>query len=162
MTWYEQASAARDSGATWFCFLDAVDDIGVSNTITVTLRLVNPETNDPVVLTTVLDRDNPRLESVRKLWAAAGNAERAIAEGFGVCIQDGDPRPLLRHEGDNAPENIMLKDVLLAARQETIWPGSRNDDGKARRRDTAPGVASEGLSPQERVAQAYGGGRGRR
>ncbi|MGL5406964.1 MAG: NADH-quinone oxidoreductase subunit C [Propionibacteriaceae bacterium] len=162
MTWYEQAQAARDSGATWFCFLDAVDDIGASNTITVTLRLINPETNDPVVLKTVLDRDNPRLVSLRELWAAAGNAERAIAESFGVLIEGSQVRPLLRHESDNAPKNVMRKDVLLAARQEISWPGSRNDDGKARRRDTAPGVAPEGLTPQELVAQAYGGGRGRR
>lgn len=162
MSWHDDARAARDAGATWFSFLDATDDIGRADTLTVTLRLVDPATAEPTVLTTSLDRDDPRLPTLRDLWPAAGPAERALAESFGIVVEGGDDRPLLLHPTSGAPTHPLRKDVLLAARQETPWPGSRSDDGRARRRDTAPGVADPTAEPHERVAQAYGGGRGRR
>lgn len=162
MSWLDDARAARDAGATWFCFLDASDDIGRADTITVTLRLADPATAQPTALTTAVPRDGGRLESLRLLWPAAGHAERAITESFGITFAGGDDRPLLLHPGSGAPPHPLRKDVLLDARQDTPWPGSRNDDGRQRRRDTAPGVAEPGASPADRVAQAYGGGRGRR
>lgn len=163
MTWFDDARAARDAGATWFCFLDATDDIGRSDTITLTLRLTDPTTAEPTTLTTPVPRDGGRAPSLRALWAAAGHAERAIAEAFDVTFDDGDDRPLLLHPDSGVARGFLRKDVLLPARQSTPWPGSRQDDGKARRRDTAPGVADPtATDPLDIVAQAHGGGRGRR
>lgn len=162
MSWLDEARAARDAGATWFCFLDAVDDIGRADTITLALRLTDPATAAATTLSTAVPRDGGSVPSLRSLWPAAGNAERAVAESFGITFDDGDDRPLLLHTDSGVPVHPLRKDVLLAARQDTPWPGSRNDDGRQRRRDTAVGVAEPGADPLERVAQAYGGGRGRR
>lgn len=165
--WASAAAQARDEGLTWFAWLDAVDDIDRADTISVTLRVANPASAQAVELTSTVPRDGGHLPSLRALWPAAGWAERAVAEGFGVAFDDGDPRPLLFHPDSGAPEFPLRKDRLLPRRQEP-WPGAKEDptQARSRRRLVPPGVPDpQAATPAEIVASAYGtgrAGRGRR
>jgi NADH-quinone oxidoreductase subunit C len=73
---------------------------------------------------TMIDRDDPVLDSVTAVLPAAAWHEREIHEMFGVEVRGHpDPRPLLLHGLEGPPP--LRKDTLLHAREETPWPGRR-------------------------------------
>lgn len=155
--WLAEAQVLAGS---WFCYLDATDEIGRSDEITVTLRVI-PVGGEPVALATRVPRNGGSLPSLSSVWLAAGWSERSITEGFGVAF-DGldDIRPVHVRPESGLPEHPLLKDRLLPQRQVTPWPGAKGDDSRARRRQTAVGVADESAqSAEERVASAFGGRR---
>lgn len=169
--WVEAAHAARDSGAVWFDWLNAVDELGREDVIRITLRAAPTPDADGVLLQTRVPRDEPTLDSVGAIWAGALWHERETHDFFGVTFTGGDNRPLLLR-----PDTVghpLRKDSVLAARVVREWPGSK-DDGSgsagARRRMVPPGVPDpdvwgdrdgEPATPAE-VAASLAGGRVRR
>ena len=129
-----------------------------------------------------MPRSEPRLASVRDVFAGAAWHEREAAEEFGVEVVGGDRRRLLLDVG-SAPAPLR-KDEVLAARTAEPWPGAKepgeSDAGAgtagaaspSRRRMVPPGVpapevwgdrdpAAPPADPAE-VAAAVTGGRVRR
>ena len=93
---------------------------------------------------TLIDRDQPVLDSVTAVLPAAAWHEREIHEMFGVEVRGHpDLRPLLLHGVEGPPP--LRKDTPLVARVETPWPGA---DDTGRRRVNVPGVPREWLEQQ--------------
>ena len=176
--WLAAATAARAEGFTFCEWLAAVDEIGrpggrdVLRVLLVLRHLERP--TQTRVLATELDRDAPRLASLRTLFAGAGWHEREAGEMFGVEFVGGDARRLLlAAEFEGTP---MRKDEVLGARSGSPWPGAKepgeSDASPSRRRMVPPGVpeaevwgdrdpAAPAPGPAE-VAGSAVGGRARR
>jgi len=173
--WVAAVAAARADGFGFFEWLAAVDEIGRADVLRVVLVLRCLERPAELrVLSTELPRDEPRLDSVRHLFAGAGWHEREAAEMFGVEFVGGDPRRLLlAPEFEGTP---MRKDEVLAARVGVPWPGAKEPGETAaspsRRRMVPPGVPdpdvwgdrdpAAGPPAPEEVAAAAVAGRVRR
>jgi NADH-quinone oxidoreductase subunit C len=181
--WHAAVVAARGDGYDWFDWLGCTDEIGVSDELRVVLslrRLDEPGLPE-LLLECRVPRSEPRLPSVRDVYAGAAWHEREAAEGFGVEFVGGDRRGLLLDGGVTAP---LRKDEVLAARTAEPWPGAKepgeSDVGAgaagaaspSRRRMVPPGVpapevwgdrdaASPPPDPAE-VAASVSGGRVRR
>ena len=182
--WHEAVRAAREAGHDWFDWLGCVDEVGVSDELRVVLslrRLDDPGAPE-LLLQCRLPRSDPRLPSVRDLFAGAAWHEREAAEEFGIEVVGGDRRLLLLDVGSTpAP---LRKDVVLGARTAEPWPGAKepgeSDAGAgaagaaspSRRRMVPPGVPAAEVwgdrdpsvptaEPAE-VAAAVSGGRVRR
>jgi NADH-quinone oxidoreductase subunit C len=181
--WHDAVDAARADGYDWFDWLGCTDEIGVSDELRVVLslrRLDEPGLPE-LLLQCRVPRADPRLASVRDVYAGAAWHEREAAEEFGVDFVGGDRRRLLLDEAVTAP---LRKDEVLAARTAEPWPGAKepgeSEAGAAtagaaspsRRRMVPPGVPSPEVwgdrdpaapppDPAE-VAAAVSGGRVRR
>jgi NADH-quinone oxidoreductase subunit C len=88
-------------------------------------------------------RTEPRLASVRDVYAGAAWHEREAAEEFGVELVGGDRRHLLL--GAGSPPTPLRKDEVLAARTAEPWPGAK-EPGES---DTGAGTAGA-ASPSRR------------
>lgn len=178
--WRTAVLEARDAGHAWFDWLACVDEVGVTDELRVVLSLRNLD--DPcapeLLLSCAVPRQQPRLDSLRDVFAGAGWHEREAAELFGVEFVGGDRRRLLLDPGfTGAP---LRKDEVLAARTAQAWPGAKEpgesdaDAGPAgaaspsRRRMVPPGVPEAGVwgdreltapapDPAEVAASAVGG-----
>lgn len=178
--WHQAVLAAREAGLGWFDWLGAVDEVGRAEELRVVLSL--RDLDDPgaaeVLLACRLPRAEPRLDSIRDLFAGAAWHEREVAELFGVDFLGGDRRRLLL---DPAFEGTPLrKDEVLAARTAQAWPGAKEPgEGEAsaalagaaspsRRRMVPPGVPDPAVwgdrdpaapepDPAEVAASAVGG-----
>ena len=76
-----------------------------------------------------LPRDDPRIDTVRGLFAGAAWHERETAELFGVEFVGGDRRRLLLNpEFEGTP---LRKDEVLAARTGLDWPGAKEPGGRS-------------------------------
>ena len=183
-TWHDAVVAARADGHDWFDWLGCVDEIGVSDELRVVLslrRLDDPGAPE-LLLACRVPRAEPRLASVRDVFAGAAWHEREAAEEFGLEVVGGDRRRLLLDVG-SAPTPLR-KDQVLAARTAEPWPGAKepgeSDTGAgttgaaspSRRRMVPPGVPTPEVwgdrdpevppaDPAE-VAAAVSGGRVRR
>ena len=181
--WYDAVRAAREDGYDWFDWLGCVDEIGVSDELRVVLslrRLTDPGSSE-LLLECRVPRSDPRLASVRDLYAGAAWHEREAAEELGVEFVGGDRRRLLLDAGVETP---LRKDQVLAARTAEPWPGAKepgeSDAGAgtagaaspSRRRMVPPGVPAPEVwgdrvpgaptaDPAE-VAASVSGGRVRR
>ena len=181
--WHDAVLAAYAEGYDWFDWLGCVDEIGVSDELRVVLslrRLDEPGAAE-LLLACRLPRSEPRLTSVRDVYAGAAWHEREAAEEFGIEVVGGDRRRLLLDGAVIAP---LRKDEVLAARTAEPWPGAKEpgeSDGVAgtagaaspsRRRMVPPGVpapevwgdreaAAPPADPTE-VAASVSGGRVRR
>lgn len=155
----------------WFDWLGATDELGRSPHLRVTVRLAPHPDADGVRFETLLDRDDPVLDSVADLVAGAAWHEREVADFFGVTFAGGDGRPLLLRDG--AVGHPLRRDAVLAARVVRRWPGAKDpgDVGAAgRRRMVPPGVPDPVVwgertgepAPAEEVAASVAGGRVRR
>jgi len=150
--WLGAVRRARDDGFGYFDWLGCVDEIGRSATfrIVLVLRDLDRPEAPPMVLTTEVARDDPRLDSVGSVFAGAGWHEREAAELFGVEFVGGNPRRLLLSPDFSGTP--LRKDEVLAARAATGWPGAKEPgEGDApvsrpgapapsRRRMVPPGV----------------------
>ena len=135
--WHDAVAEARAEGWDWFDWLGCVDEIGVADELRVVLslrRLADPAAAE-LLLACRLPRTEPRLTSVRDLFAGAAWHEREAAEEFGIEVVGGDRRRLLLD-----PSYVgtpLRKDEVLAARTAGPWPGAK-EPGES----SAPGAAS--------------------
>ena len=171
-TWAATVAAAQADGHDFFDWLGAEDLIGRQDSILVVLALRRlDEPGDVLLLGTELDRDVPRLDSIRDLFAGAAWHEREAAELFGVEFVGGDPARLLLSPGYTGTP--LRKDEVLAARVAVGWPGAKEPgDSNPRRRLVPPGVpdpevwgdrdASAPEAEPTEVADSATGGRVRR
>lgn len=168
--WVDAAEQARTEGWDRFDWLDATDDIGRGDTVTVVCQLRDAAARQ-LRLRTSVERRRGSLPSLSGVFPGAGWAEREAAEGFAVVFDGGDPRRLLL--GPDGPEAPLLKDHPLAARAAVPWPGANDpDEGARRRRMVPPGVPdpavwgdrdpAEGPASPEDVSASVSGGRVRR
>ncbi len=168
--WVSAAERARDQGWDRFDWLDATDDIGRADTVTVVCQLQDRSARQLRLRTSVPRREGS-LPTLAGVFPGAGWAEREAAEGFAVQFAGGDPRRLLL--GPDAPEAPLLKDHPLAARAAVPWPGADDpDEGARRRRMVPPGVPDPavwgdrdpgaGPAAPEEIAASTAGGRVRR
>jgi NADH-quinone oxidoreductase subunit C len=171
-SWVATVQAARDDGYRFFDWLGAEDLVGRQDALLVVLalrRLDRPA--DVLLLGTELDREAPRLDSIRTLFAGAAWPERETAELFGVEFVGGQPGRLLLAPGFTG--SPLRKDEVLAARAALAWPGAKEPgDSNPRRRLVPPGVPDptvwgdrEADAPDPEaaeVAESAAGGRTRR
>ena len=168
--WVAAAQQARAQGWDRVDWLDATDDIGRNDTVTVVCQLRDAAARQ-LQLRTSVERRGGSLSSLGEVFPGAGWAEREAAEGFAVVFSGGDPRHLLL--GPNAPEAPLLKEHPLGARTAVPWPGADDPDEGARRRRMVPsGVPdpavwgdrdpAEGPAAPADVAASASGGRLRR
>ena len=142
--WHDAVLAARADGYNWFDWLGCVDEIGVSDELRVVLslrRLDDPAAPE-LLLACRVPRDEPRLASVRDVFAGAAWHEREAAEEFGVELEGGDRRRLLLDAGAGTP---LRKDEVLAARTAEPWPGAK-EPGES----DAPGASTSGAASPSR------------
>ena len=122
--WLATVAAAQADGYAFFDWLGAEDLIGRQDALLVVLavrRLDRPA--EVLLMGTELDRDAPRLESIRGVYAGAGWHEREAAELFGIEFSGGQPGRLLLAAGFTGTP--LRKDEVLAARTGMPWPGAK-------------------------------------
>ena len=136
--WRDAVAGALAGGHTFLANLTAVDEVGKSDHIRVLLRLLNPDTGADLTLETLTDRDDAHLADIADLLPGAAWLQRQVHDLFGVVFDGGDNRPLIHHAG-GAP---LRKDVLLAERLSTPWPGALEPGQSApgARKIVPPGV----------------------
>jgi NADH-quinone oxidoreductase subunit C len=173
--WLAAVEALQADGFEYFDWLGCVDEIGRRDCFRIVLVVRNlAERAEPRMLSCVLPRDNPRIPSVRSVFAGAAWHEREVAELFGVEFVGGEHRRLLLNpEFEGTP---LRKDEVLAARTGLDWPGAKEpgetEASPARRRMVPPGVpdpavwgdrdASQAAADPAEVAESAVGGRVRR
>ena len=147
--WLSTVATARVEGYAFFDWLGAEDLIGRRDALLVVLalrRLDQPA--DVLLLGTELDRDTPRLGSIRSLYAGAAWHEREAAELFGVEFVGGDPSRLLLAAGFTGTP--LRKDDVLAARTGMPWPGAK-EPGES---DLPSGMSPEPVEGRASTASA--------
>jgi NADH-quinone oxidoreductase subunit C len=143
--WYAAVLAVRGSGRDWFDWLGCVDEIGVADELRVVLslrRLDDPGAPE-LLLQCRVPRSEPRLASIRDLYAGAAWHEREAAEEFGVEFVGGDRRRLLLDPGSTGAP--LRKDEVLAARTAGPWPGAK-EPGES----DEPGAGAAGAASPSR------------
>lgn len=149
-TWRQEVARALVDGFTWLDALVGVDAIGAAHgpagddaaddpvpTIEVHLRLEDRQGAGRRLVTAV-PRENPVLPGLSDLIAGLAWWQREVHDEFGVRFEGDDLSPLLIHPG-TTPPHPLRKDVVLAERAGTPWPGT-DDTEPARRRSLPAGV----------------------
>jgi NADH-quinone oxidoreductase subunit C len=173
--WLTAVEACKADGFDYFDWLGCVDEIGRQNCLRIVLVVRNMgQRAEPRMLSCLLPRDDPRLDTVSGVFAGAAWHEREAAELFGVEFIGGDHRRLLLNpEFEGTP---LRKDEVLAARTGMSWPGAKEpgetEASPSRRRLVPPGVpdpavwgdrdASQPAADPAEVAESAVGGRVRR
>ena len=173
--WLAAAEALRADGFEYFDWLGCVDEIGRRDCFRIVLVIRNlGQGAEPMMLSCLLPRDHPQIDSVQGVFAGAAWHEREAAELFGVDFVGGDHRRLLLSPGvEGTP---LRKDEVLAARTAMNWPGAKepgeSEVAPNRRGMVPPGVPDPALwgdrDPAEpsadpaAVAESAVGGRVRR
>lgn len=173
--WLSTVDAVKTAGFDYFDWLGCVDEIGRRDCFRIVLLVRNLAGKaEPMMLNCWVPRDDPRIDTVRSLYAGAAWHEREIAELFGVEFVGGDSRRLLLNpEFQGTP---LRKDEVLAARTGLDWPGAKEpgetDASANRRRMVPPGVPdpavwgdrddSQPAAEPAEVAESASGGRVRR
>ena len=120
MSLYDDVAEAQRGGFSFLLGLTAYDEVGAADEIRVLVRLLHPETGQERSIEARTPRLDARLPDLSGLFPGATFLQRQAHDFFGVEFEGGDNRPLIHH-GGGAP---MRKDVLLAQRQSTPWPGA--------------------------------------
>ena len=173
--WLAAVEACKADGFDYFDWLGCVDEIGRQDCLRIVLVVRNVgQAAEPRMLSCLLPRDDPRLDTVSGVFAGAAWHEREVAELFGVEFIGGDHRRLLLNpEFEGTP---LRKDEVLAARTGMSWPGAKEpgetEASPSRRRLVPPGVpdpavwgdrdASQPAADPAEVAESAVGGRVRR
>jgi NADH-quinone oxidoreductase subunit C len=139
--WAAAVTAVRDDALLDARFFDVLlgTDLG-DGVLEVVVRLWSVAGRHAVLLRTTCPVDDPRVPSLVEVFAGAAWHERETAEMLGVVFE-GHPAlaPLLLDAGSGHP---LRKDVLLAARQESPWPGAvEPGESVPNPRRVPPGVA---------------------
>jgi NADH-quinone oxidoreductase subunit C len=141
--WPATVEVLRADGFDYFDWLGCVDEIGRRDCFRIVLVVRDlAQRAEPRMLSCLLPRDNPRIETLSGVFAGAAWHEREVAELFGVEFVGGDRRRLLLNpEFEGTP---LRKDEVLAARTGMNWPGAKEpgeaDLSASRRRMVPPGV----------------------
>jgi NADH-quinone oxidoreductase subunit C len=172
--WLAAVEGLRADGFEYFDWLGCVDEIGRHNCFRILLMVRNLALGaEPKMLSCLLPRDHPQIDSVQGVYAGAAWHEREAAELFGVEFAGGDHRRLLLSpDFEGTP---LRKDNVLAARTGMNWPGAKEpgeSEVAPNRRRMPPGVPDPALwgnrNPSEpsadpaEVAESAVGGRVRR
>ena len=173
--WLTAVEGLKADGFDYFDWLGCVDEIGRRDCFRIVLVARNLSAQaEPMMLSCVLARADPRIPSVHGVFAGAAWHEREVAELFGVEFVGGDNRRLLLNpEFSGTP---LRKDEVLAARTGLDWPGAKEpgetDASPNRRRIVPPGVPdpavwgdrddSQPAAEPAEVAESAGSGRMRR
>ena len=150
------ATTVADHVSAGFGYLDLLTavDRPSEGRIEIVLVLLQPDDSTACTLTTSVDRDHPRLDSLTSLLPAASWHERELREMFGVDF-DGHPdlRPLLLSPGLGM--HPLRKESVLVTRAVTPWPGAPESSGqdeessssgrRSRRASQPPGVPADWL-----------------
>jgi NADH-quinone oxidoreductase subunit C len=146
--WLAAVEELKADGFEYFDWLGCVDEIGRRNCFRI-VRVLRDlmQRAETRMLSCALPRDEPRIDSVRTVFAGAAWHEREVAELFGVEFLGGEHRRLLLNpEFEGTP---LRKDEVLAARTGMDWPGAKepgeSDASPARRRMMPPGVPDPAL-----------------
>ncbi len=177
--WHAAVLGAREAGHDWFDWLGCVDEIGAADELRVvaSLRRLDDPGAPELLLQCRVPRSEPRVDSVRDVFAGAAWHEREAAEEFGLEVVGGDRRRLLLDPSFTGTP--LRKDEVLAARTAGPWPGAKepgegpeSSASPSRRRTVPPGVpapevwgdrdADAGPPDPAEVAAASTGGRVRR
>ena len=131
--WLSTVDAVKTAGFDYFDWLGCVDEIGRRDCFRIVLLVRNLAAKaEPMMLNCWLPRDDPRIDTVRTVYAGAAWHEREIAELFGVEFVGGDSRRLLLNpEFEGTP---LRKDEVLAARTGLDWPGAKEPGRPPHRR----------------------------
>ena len=154
--WLDAVEALQEEGFDYFDWLGCVDEIGRRDCLRVVLVVRNLSRDaEPRMLSCSLRRDEPRIDTVRGVFAGAAWHEREAAELFGVEFVGGERRRLLLNsEFEGAP---LRKDEVLAARTGMNWPGAKEpgeaDFTPGRRRLVPPGVPDPAVWGDRDVSQ---------
>lgn len=141
--WLATVEVLRADGFDYFDWLGCVDEIGRRDCFRIMLVVRDlAQRAEPRMLSCLLPRDDPRIETVRGVFAGAAWHEREVAELFGVEFVGGERRRLLLNPGfEGTP---LRKDEVLAARAGMNWPGAKEpgeaDFSASRGRMVPPGV----------------------
>jgi NADH-quinone oxidoreductase subunit C len=173
--WLATVEALRADSFDYFDWLGCVDEIGRLDCFRIVLVLRNLAAEAKLrMLSCLLPRDDPRIDTVRGVFAGAAWHEREVAELFGVEFVGGERRRLLLSAGfEGTP---LRKDEVLAARAGMNWPGAKepgeSDFSASHRRMVPPGVpepaiwgdrdSSQPAADPAQVADSAVGGRVRR
>ena len=173
--WLAAVQALKAAGFDYFDWLGCVDEIGRQDCLRIVLvARALAQGAEPRMLSCLLPRNDPKIETVSGLFAGAAWHEREVTELFGVEFAGGERRRLLLNpEFEGTP---LRKDEVLAARTGLNWPGAKepgeSDASQRRRRMVPPGVpepeiwgdrdASQPAAGPSEVAESVVGGRVRR
>lgn len=170
--WRDAVRGALQEGYRWFCLLtgaDGIADPGPAGApdpaIEVICRLVDPGTGAAVRLLTRVPREPAacRLDSVSDLVAGAGWYQRETRDQFGVIFVGGDPAPLILHREEAGAIPALRKEVVLAERADTPWPGAAEpgaaQSGAAEPGAAEPGAAEQGVAESQARRRRSGAGR---
>jgi NADH-quinone oxidoreductase subunit C len=98
--WLAAVAALRADGFDYFDWLGCVDEIGRWDCFRIVLVLRNLAAEaKPRMLSCLLPRDEPLIDTVRGVFAGAAWHEREVAELFGVEFVGGERRRLLLSAG---------------------------------------------------------------
>ncbi|MDJ0954220.1 MAG: NADH-quinone oxidoreductase subunit C [Acidimicrobiia bacterium] len=134
--WLTAAIAARDEGELdFFSWLSAVDwsrevavgepaeDVdNLEERYEVLCRLSSSTNSDAVILATVLDKEEARLDSLTPVYAGAAWHERETAEMFGIDFP-GHPNLINLYLPEAFEGHPLRKSFALGAREVKPWPG---------------------------------------
>jgi NADH-quinone oxidoreductase subunit C len=135
--WHAALGAVLSAGGS---YLDALAGADLADDgLQVVAHLMSVTGIDAVLVRTVVPSATPELASVGDLWSGATWHEREITDLYGVTFTDSaDDRPLLTDRVGPPP---LLKSSLLAARQDSEWPGSFDPaDKPGAKKRLPPGV----------------------
>jgi NADH-quinone oxidoreductase subunit C len=140
--WLGAVSALRSHGYTYFDWLGCVDEIGRRDCFRIVLVVRNLEFGaEPRMLSCLLPRNEPRIDTVSGVFAGATWHEREAAELFGVEFVGGERRRLLLSQAfEGTP---LRKDEVLASRTGMDWPGAKE-----------PGESSQASPGRRRMVPA--------
>jgi NADH-quinone oxidoreductase subunit C len=149
--WVPALVALSESGATFFDFLTAYDEL--QDGFAVVAHVSTPDAADHVLLRTRVPRRDPVLASATGVYAGAAWHERETHEMFGVEFEGNDRLdPLLLQPGFQG--RPLRKDFVLASRVVAPWPGTKEPGESAstpsasgRRRVLPPGVPADWPRP---------------
>ena len=154
--WLAAVAALKADGFEYFDWLGCVDEIGRRDCLRVVLVVRNvSQKAEPRMLSCSLSRTDPRIDTIRSVFAGAAWHEREAAELFGVEFIGGERRRLLLNpEFEGTP---LRKDEVLAARTGMNWPGAKepgeSDFSPSRRRLAPPGVPDPSVWGDRDVSQ---------
>jgi NADH-quinone oxidoreductase subunit C len=155
--WHDAVAALKEEGFTYFDWLSAVDEHPEGFRLVLHVARMRPL--DHLLLTTYVDRADPRVESIADVYAGAAWHERETHEMFGVEFGV-DLDPLLLPDGFEG--HPLRKEFVLASRVAKPWPGAKepgesdaeSTHSPSRRRIKPPGVPEPGeWGPQEPVVE---------
>ena len=108
--WLLFAQQLRNNEALYFDYLFCLTCIDWKTHLTMVYHLSSTKYRHNIVVKAQLDKDNPQIESVSKIWRTANFHEREVYEMFGVnFLNHPDLRLLILPDGWEG-KNPMLKD----------------------------------------------------